>query len=195
MAPTLRRTYDKLLTTLALYNIVKHNAYSADPTFGPAFAVQVDKERSRGVEFDITGEIFRGLNIIASYSYIDAEVIEDDFFPDGNKLAAVPKHSGSIWATYKLYSGPLEGLGVGAGIIGVGKREGDLINTFELDGFARLDAALYYERVVNENILIKASINFKNITDKQYIASSESRFEVLPGIPFSVFGNIRVEFF
>jgi len=186
---------NKLFTTLALYNIVKHNAYSADPFFGAAFAVQVDKERSRGFEFDITGEIYRGLNIIASYSYIDAEVIKDDFFPVGNELAAVPKHSGSMWATYKLYSGPLEGFGVGAGFIGVGKREGDLLNTFELDGFLRLDTALYYERAVNENILIKASVNFKNITDKQYIATSDSRLEVIPGIPFSVYGNLRVEFY
>ena len=186
---------DKLFSTIAVYNIVKRNAFTADPINGLAFAVQVDKERSRGLEVDVTGELFSGLNLIASYSYIDAEVVEDDFFQSGNELAAVPKNSGSIWATYKLYSGPLEGLGIGAGMIAVGEREGDLENTFKLDGFIRLDTAIYYEKVLNDSMLINMSLNFKNITDKQYIATSDSRLSVIPGIPFSMFGNIRLEFF
>lgn len=88
----------------------------------------------------------------------------------------------------------MEGFGIGAGIIAVGDRQGDLENTFALDSFVRIDAALYYEKVIRDIALVKASVNIKNITDKDYIATSSSRVTVIPGEPFTVLATLRVEF-
>ncbi len=48
----------RLSSTLALYRITKRNALTPDPV-NPIFAVQVDKERSQGFEFDLTAEPVR----------------------------------------------------------------------------------------------------------------------------------------
>jgi iron complex outermembrane receptor protein len=184
----------RISSNMAVYRIIKKNALTPDPVNGGIFAVQVKKERSQGFEFDLTAEPLRGWNIIASYAFTDAEVINDNFFKNGNRVSGVPKNSSSIWMTYKLYKGILEGLGIGMGLIAVGKREGDLQNTFELDGFLRLDAALYYERQIRKIARVKASINFKNITDADYILNSDSRVNIIPGEPFTVLATLRVEF-
>lgn len=186
---------DSLLSTVSIYRITKKNALTTDPINGAVFAVQVKEERSQGFEFDLSTNPYPGLNFIASYSFIDAEVVKDNFFPSGNRLAAVPKNSGSFWGTYRIYKGPLNGFGLGAGFIGVGKRDGDLDNTFKLEGFVRIDAAFYFEREFSDSINIKASVNFKNITDKEYIVTSDSRLRVYPGAPFNVLANLKVEFF
>ena len=183
----------RLSTTAALFKIIKKNALTPDP-LNPIFAIQVNKERSQGFEFDLTAQPFNGLNIIASYAFIDAEVVNDDLFPSGNELPAVPRNSGSVWSTYKIYDGVLNGFGLGAGLIAVGNREGDLLNTFTLGSFIRVDTALYYEREVQGLGLIQASVNFKNITDEKYIVTSDSRVNLVPGAPFGVLANLKVSF-
>lgn len=184
----------RLSSTASLYRIITENALTADPINGAVFSVQVDEERSQGFELDLTAEPIRGWNVIASYAYIDAEVRDDDFFEEGNKLPGVPKHSGSVWTTYKFYKGIFDGLGFGAGLIGVGHREGDLQNTFNLDSFLRLDAALYYDTQIRNIARVRAAINLKNITDKDYIQNSASRVNIIPGEPFTVLATLRLEF-
>lgn len=184
---------DRLSSTASIFRINKKNALTPDP-FIPVFAVQVDKERSQGFEINLTAQPVNGLSLIGSYAFIDAEVVKDDIFPSGNELASVPRNSGSLWATYRFYKGPIKGFGLGGGLIGVGKRQGDLMNTFELDGFLRVDAALYYEKAIDGLGIINASLNFKNITDEKYIVVSDSRVSVVPGEPFSVFGTLKWEF-
>ena len=186
---------DKLLSTISVFRITKDNALSPDPINGVAFSIQVEEERSQGFEFDISANPYPGLNLIAAYSFIDAEIVKDDNFQSGNRLPAVPKNSGSVWTTYRLYSGFLDGFGLGAGLIGVGRRQGDLENSFSYGGYIRVDTAVYYEREINSSVNVKASVNFKNITDEKYILTSDSRLRVIPGAPFSVFGNLKVEFY
>jgi len=184
----------RLSSTVAIYRITKRNALTPDPINGAVFAVQVDKERSQGFEFDLTAQPLPGWNIIGSYSFIDAEVRDDDFFDEGNKLAAVPKNSASLWTTYRILKGTLDGFGIGAGLIVVGDRKGDLQNTFKLDSYVRFDAALYYDRQIRDIGIVTASVNFKNITDEDYIATSSSRLSIIPGEPFTVFATLRVDF-
>lgn len=61
--------------------------------------------------------------MIASYAYIDAEVIQGNFLiGKGNKLPNAPLHSGSLWNEYTFQSGLREGLGIGGGLYAAGKR-------------------------------------------------------------------------
>jgi len=186
---------ERLLSTISAFRITKDNALSPDPINGVAFSIQVEEERSQGFEMDIVANLFRGFNLIAAYSFVDAEIVKDEIFPSGNRLAAVPKNSGSVWASYRFYKGILDGFGLGAGFIGVGQRQGDLENSFNYGGYIRVDTAVYYEREISESVNVKAAVNFKNITDEKYILTSDSRLRVIPGAPFSVFGNLKVEFY
>ncbi|NET38752.1 MAG: TonB-dependent siderophore receptor [Cyanothece sp. SIO1E1] len=180
----------RLATTLAYFDITKQNIVTADPNL-PFVSVATGEQRSRGVELDVIGEILPGWNIIASYAFIDAEITEDNTFEVGNQLFNIPKHSASLWTTYKIQSGNFQGLGFGLGFNFVGEREGDLDNSFEVDSYFLTNAALSYQR---DNW--RAALNFRNLFDVDFISSAGgSRFGTNdPGEPFTVVVSFSMKF-
>ena len=178
-----------LTATLAFYQIDLENVATTNPD-NFDFSIAAGEVSSRGVELDVTGEILPGWKIIASYAYTDAEITESNDFPEGNKLENVPENSASLWTTYQFQQGTLQGLGFGAGIFFVGDRQGDLDNTVTLPSYVRTDAAIFYRQ---DNW--QANLNFQNLFDVDYIASSEGFREYLrPGDPFTVVGSFSVQF-
>lgn len=93
----------------------------------------------------------------------------------------MPEHAFSLWSTYELQKGNLQGLGFGLGLFYVGEREGDLDNTFSLPSYLRTDAALFYRR---NNF--RAALNLQNLFDNEYFETGESRLRVFPGAPRTV---------
>jgi iron complex outermembrane receptor protein len=183
---------DRLFATLAYFDITKQNVAVTDPLFPLDASIATGEQQSRGVELDVAGEILPGWNIIAAYAYIDAEVTADTN-PDivGNRLFNVPKHSASLWTTYEIQSGNLQGLGFGVGFNYVGEREGDLDNSFQVDSYFLTNASIFYRR---NNW--RFALNFKNLFDINYIEAAENSRSSgnLPGDPFTVIGSVSVEF-
>ncbi|MEM8832334.1 MAG: TonB-dependent siderophore receptor [Cyanobacteria bacterium P01_G01_bin.19] len=181
---------NKLSATLAAYNITKTNVTTTDPD-NPQFSIQTGEQRSQGIELDIQGEISPGWNVTAAYAYTDAEVTEDNDIPEGNRLQEVPENQASLWTTYTIQNGSLEGLGFGLGLFYVGERQGDLANSFLLEDYFRTDAALFYRRG-----RLNTAINVRNLFDVDYISSSDSasRNFLGRGEPFTITGSISYEF-
>jgi iron complex outermembrane recepter protein len=177
----------KASATLAAYQITKTNINVDDPE-REGFEIQIGEQRSRGIEFDLTGEPLPGLRLITAYAFTDAEVTDDPFFV-GKQLENIPQHSGSIWAVYEVPKGRWQGFGIGTGVFAVGERQGDLDNTFTIPAYGRVDALLYYRR---ENW--QAQLNFTNLFDGDYFESSGGRDSVSPGAPFTVRGQLSAEF-
>lgn len=182
----------RLLATLAFYDITKTNIGTTDPN-NPDFAIPVGEQTSQGIELDLIGEILPGWNAIASFGYNDTRVTESsdpEEFPVGLRTANVPRYTASLWTTYEIQSGDLQGLGFGAGLFYVGERQGDFENTYELPSYLRTDAAIYYRR---NNW--RAALNFKNLFDVEYFKSVNfGRAAIEPGAPFTVIGSFEVEF-
>ncbi|AFY58529.1 TonB-dependent siderophore receptor [Rivularia sp. PCC 7116] len=182
---------DKLSATLAYFDITKQNVAIPDPIL-PNFSIASGEQKSRGVELDVVGEISPGLKVIASYAYTDAEITEDNNPENvGNELPGVPEHRASLWTTYEVQKGNLQGLGFGIGLKYVGARKGDLDNSFEVEDYLTTDAAIFYQR---NNW--RAALNFKNIFDLDYIEGvGISRIRgIYPGKPFTILGSISVKF-
>ena len=179
---------DRLFSTLAFYDTTLSNVLTADLN-NPGFAIQTGEVRSQGIELDIQGEILPGWNIFAGYAYTDAEVTEDNLIPVGNRPPNVPEHSFNFWTNYTLQEGDLAGLGFGVGVFYVGKRAGDLANSFFIDGYTRVDAAISYER---ENY--RFGLNLQNLSDAEFIEGGSGRTEITPGAPFTILGTVSVEF-
>ncbi|MEG3976720.1 TonB-dependent siderophore receptor, partial [Microcoleus sp. herbarium8] len=181
----------RLLATLAYFDITKQNVAVTDPN-NPLFSIASGEQRSRGVELDVAGQILPGWNVIAAYAYTDAEVTADtDRELVGNRLFNAPKHSGSLWTTYQIQSGDLQGLGVGLGFNFVGERQGDLSNSFQADSYFLPNAAVFYQR---DNW--RAAINIKNLFNVNYIESvTGSRVAGnQPGEPLTVIASFSVKF-
>ncbi|MEM1368909.1 MAG: TonB-dependent receptor, partial [Cyanobacteria bacterium P01_H01_bin.15] len=182
------RFFDERITaTLAAFRLRRNNVLTQDPT-NPGFQVQVGEQGSDGIEFDIAGELIPGLNLIASYAYIDARILEDNEFPPGRGLLNVPKNAASFWSTYEIQGGSLEGLGFGFGLLFVGDRNGDLRTPFVIPGYTRADAALYYRRGD-----FRAQLNIQNLFNARYFEGARDQFRVNPGAPFTIFGTLAVE--
>jgi iron complex outermembrane receptor protein len=58
--------------TLALYQLTKDNVLATD-TNNPGYSLAIGKARSRGIEFDLTGRLPGGVELLVSYAYTDAE--------------------------------------------------------------------------------------------------------------------------
>jgi iron complex outermembrane recepter protein len=179
---------ERLSATLALYNLIRSNVLTSDPN-DPIFSIQSGRQRSRGVELDVAGELSPGWNIIAGYAYTDAQVVEDNTFEEGNRLDNVPEHSFNIWTTYEIQEGDLRGLGFGLGFFFIGEREGDLSNSFQLPSYFRTDAAIYYRRD-----RLNVALNFKNLFDIDYFANAINQFRLYPGDPLTVQATVSWQF-
>ncbi len=172
--------------TLSVFDIRKENVLTTDP--GQAnFVLQTGEQRSRGVEIDIAGDIAPGLKVIANAALLDAVVVEDPVIAKGTDAVNAPRLSGRFWGIYRFRGEPLSGLTLGAGLTAVSNRNGNLFEPYNVPGYVRLDAVIAYRL----NHRIQFSLNFKNVTDKQYINSAGSN-AVYPGAPFSVFGKVEL---
>lgn len=190
----------RLFTNLAVFQITQRNVATFDPT-DPTFrfSLPTGERRSQGVELDVGGRLMPGWDMIATYAYIDAEITATDSvlgIAAGNTFANVPLHSGSLWTTYTIQSGPLQNFGAGLGFFAAAKRLGDLQNSYEMPGYVRTDAALYYRKPeIFRRTNLTASLNFRNLFDTQYYEGSrENRREIYAGVPFTVLGSVKLEF-
>jgi iron complex outermembrane recepter protein len=177
---------DRLGVTLAFFEVKKQNVLTPDPE-DTRFSIQTGEQRSRGIELDITGEILPGWNVIATYAYLDATVTKDNRIPVGDRIFGVPQNSASLWTTYRFLKGNLQGLGFGLGITYLGEQEVSLPNSFTVPAYAKLDAALFYERE-----RYKVALNFKNITGAKYYQLDS--YNIDPNAPFTVFATVSVKF-
>ncbi len=107
-------------TTLSVYRILKNNQLIADPdtTNNPnmIYSLQIGQSQTQGIEFDLRGEITRGLSLILNYAYTDSKVTKD--IDEANIDKPVPgfaKHISNGWLTYRIQEGALKGLGFSGG--------------------------------------------------------------------------------
>lgn len=181
---------DQFSITFSAFDIKKQNVSTPDPN-NPLFSLQTGEQTSRGIELFLTGEILPGWNVVASYAYLDAYVSKDTTLVEGNNLANVPHNQFSLWTTYEIQEGSLDGLGFGLGLFYVDERPGDLDNTFTLPSYFRTDLAVFYRQ---DNWQLQ--LNVENLFDIEYFSSATfgSRQNVNPGAPFTVTGKVSFQF-
>jgi len=182
----------RLSTTLAAYHLTRTNVVTPDPDpvlAAQGFSVQTGEQRSQGIELDVAGEILPSWNVILAYAYTDAEVTEDNVTPVGNRLNNVPFNQASLWTTYEIQSGALQGLGFGLGLFYVGERRADLANEVTLRDYLRTDASLFYRRDGFE-----AAINVRNLFDIDYVEQAFGTLDATRGKPFTIVGSLSWTF-
>jgi iron complex outermembrane receptor protein len=124
-------------TTVSAYYITRNNIIVTDPSTNQQS--QIGQTKSKGIEFDMKGEIVHGLNVVINYAYTDSYISAD-----ANKnYIGLPspyriKHLQNTWLNYKLPKGFAisGGYQLQAGREGRYPQDGDLhlANVFRLDG-------------------------------------------------------------
>jgi iron complex outermembrane recepter protein len=181
----------KLHTTVAGYQLTKRNR--ADYSLFPIVQT-VGEARSRGIEVDVLGQLMPRLATIASYAYTDAEVTRDLQFR-GTRLANVARHSGSIWLRWMI-----DGQwAVGGGVFAQGQRQGDQGNTFQLPGYARVDAMVSYAFSAPggaKGAKGSLQLNVNNLFDRRFFTGSHPLVQdwIKPGDPRTALVSLRVDY-
>ncbi|MEM6452134.1 MAG: TonB-dependent receptor, partial [Cyanobacteria bacterium P01_D01_bin.105] len=174
---------------LAAYDITKTNITRTDPD-NPDFSIPVGEVSSRGIELDVAGEITDNWNVIGSLFFNDAFISEGDArSPEGDTLINAPDSGASLWTTYEIKSGGLQGLGFGAGVFYVGDREAQIPNDVVLPSYVRGDASVFYSR---DNW--QAQLNFQNLFNTAYFDSTQNTGLIFPGEPFTIVAGISARF-
>ncbi|MEH2177848.1 TonB-dependent siderophore receptor [Nostoc sp.] len=177
---------DRLSATFAAYDITKENVATTDPN-NRDFSIAAGEVKSRGLEFDVSGQILPGWNVIGSLFHNDAFVSRDNSLPVGDSLVNAAGIGGSLWTSYEIQNGDWKGLGFGGGVFYTGDREAELPNTFKIPSYVRADATIFYKR---DNW--RVGLNFKNLFDTQYYDSQG--YYLRPGAPLTVLGTFSVQF-
>jgi iron complex outermembrane receptor protein len=155
-----------LLTQVAVYNITKNNALTTDID-NPGFSIQTGEIKSKGVEVDVMGTIYKNWSVSANYAYTDSKITEDnDPKLVGNRNQA-PLHTTNAWVKYTFTQGALTNLGLGIGGSYYAKqytfttKKNATDPQATLPDYKSLNAALYYK--VGH---LSFGLNIDNITNE-----------------------------
>lgn len=206
----------RLSASLALYDLRKTNEAVLDPAHtgcrdqitgfrdpsgtNPCYRA-AGITRARGIEVDLAGELARGWNVLANYSYNDTRVLRDDL-PGadswvGKRVGYFPANMAKLATTYKLSSGLLRGWRFGFSVQYTDQT--DLGNTAPQQtitpAYTLMDVmASYGFRIAGQ--AAELQLNVKNVADKNYlITASEGYFTSLGrGDPRTVIARLKVDF-
>lgn len=187
---------DRLRWGVALYQIERENIAIPDDN---GITQQTGAQRSRGAELEITSEPRPGTRTLFSYAYNDAELteftenVQVSFQPPifvvidhtGNRPAFAPEHIANLWVTQRLGGG----FGLGFGGRYVGEQFIAENNLFAIDDYFTVDAALYYDRGP-----WGVNVNFKNITDEEYLTRGFGGTSVIPAPGFATYAGFHYNF-
>ncbi|HEY9216356.1 MAG TPA: TonB-dependent siderophore receptor [Ancylobacter sp.] len=186
----------RMLLTAAYYDIRQNDVVMGawNPALGETVYQQIGEIHNRGFEFSARSEITDNLSVIASYSYVDSEIVESVTEAEiGQTPARIPAHQASAWARYSFDTGRLDGLTVGAGVRYIGESWGNNTNTFIVPDVTLFDAMLRYDLgVLNAKWAgAELQLNAKNIADTLYVASCANAYACFYGEGRTVTASLK----
>lgn len=158
--------------TVAIYQLTKSNNLVTDVEHANEgwYQQQTGEIRSRGLELEGKAALNANINLLASYTYTDAEYTEDTT-NKGNTPAIIPMHMASLWGDYTFHETALSGLTFGAGVRYTGTTYGDEANTFKVPAYTVWNTVLKYDLARFNLPGSSIALNVNNLFDKQYVSS------------------------
>ncbi|KDN56106.1 TonB-dependent siderophore receptor [Flavobacterium seoulense] len=199
-----------LSTNVTVYRIKNNNlvqtaAFMQDgvtPNTNTDIKIMSGETKSDGVEVDVTARPFEGFNIHAGYSYNDMRYTKtsglNGSFIEGDRVARTPQNTANLSFFYKIPSGILKGVSVGAIGNYIGDRIGGWNNQYDstkpggiwyreipVKGYTTVDVSAGYEWK-KFSILCKLS----NITNELNYTVHEN-YSVNPIAPRQVMASLK----
>ena len=186
----------KVFANLAFFDITQKNILLGD-TYNLDNLSTRGEQRSRGFEMDLSGYVTPNFQIIASYGYNKAEIVEDaiEVFV-GERIGGAPEHNANFWGRYDFINNSLEGIGFGLGAQYVDERYTWYNPTYATDrvllpSFTTFDAALYYKP---DNSGIQLTVKANNLFDNTYWLGGLNPSRLGPGAQRNILLNVTYKF-
>ena len=171
----------KWISTLSAYQIKRKNALADDfdhPIPGSTnsfFKIAIGETTSKGIEFDVTGEVLPGLNVNANYALTDSKISKDSREEKiGDITPNTAKHTANAWVSYRLQQGSLKGIGFIGSVQGMFDRAIGTTKESNFKNYLRTDGGISYQKgrynisimvnnlLDNRKLLTAGSITAKN---------------------------------
>ena len=186
----------KVFANLAVFDIIQKNILLGD-TYDLDNLTTRGEQRSSGFEVDLSGYVSSNFQLIASYGFNKAEIVEDaiaDFI--GERIGGAPKHNANFWGRYDFINKPLNGIGVGFGAQYVDERYTWYNPTYATDrvllpSYSVFDAAIYYKP---DNSGIQLTLKANNLFNKTYWLGGLNPSRLGPGAPRNILLNATYRF-
>ncbi|MEM6830807.1 MAG: TonB-dependent receptor, partial [Bacteroidota bacterium] len=183
----------KVQGNLSFFEIKQRNVLVGDPFEDPGnYSLEslttVGEQRSNGVEWDVSGYVLPNLQILASYAFTNAEILQHgDEQMIGERIGGAPEHSANFWGKYDFTTDLINGISIGFGIQYSGDKYSWYNYSFSerllLPEYTVLDGAVYY-KPTNSDLQLILKVN--NLTNKTYWAGALNQFRLAPGAPRNV---------
>lgn len=184
--------------TAALFDIRKRNVKTTDPS-DASQSVAAGEIRSRGIEFDLAGQLSSHWRVNASLVWNNVETTRDNTLEVGGRLLNVPRVNGSLLAVYEDALANGQRYGIGGGVTHMGRRLGqartqDEANAgtaaFELPSYTTAKLVGYW-RVTPT---LRLTLDVDNLFNATYYTSSFSRLWVTPGMERAITVGLQAKF-
>lgn len=164
-----------LLVDAAVYRLDRSNTSSPDP-LNPGKLVQTGRQRSTGIELQVSGAVTDAWQVVAGATSQLATIRSRTVAaPVGATVPLVPHVTFSAWNRVQV----ARSIGVGLGVVEQGRSYAAINNTVRLPSFTRFDGALY----IGLGRLGHAQVNVDNLLNRRYTATSQGNDNILPGAP------------
>ena len=179
----------------ALFHSEKYNERNTDPDSAAAQMLLSGKRHATGMEFNFAGRLTPAWEVFYNHTWIPEARIDESNVAlnpagtgaqvQGDRPALTPRHSASLWTTYRVAS--QWRLGLGLNYRGEQNPEGARHVTAQ--AFTTVDAMAEY--TISEMNILK--LNITNLTDKLY-ADTLYRGFYAPGAPRTVQLSLKTLF-
>jgi TonB-dependent siderophore receptor len=183
----------KLGVNTSIFRIERENVPIPDPNNGPGefFSIASGLQRADGIELEINGQPLPGWDVNFGGILLDSRFIDHRDPNFGNSPVDAADWQLGLYTAYTLQSGPLAGLGLGAGLYAVDRRPVTADDPGTIDGYERVDLQVFYRGIEGLDL----SFQVRNLLDEFYVESLErpnglNHF----GAPRSYLGSIRMRF-
>jgi outer-membrane receptor for ferric coprogen and ferric-rhodotorulic acid len=165
--------FDKRLqTSLAVFDIRDKNRSYFDvehSTPSQSYFLQLGEAESKGVDAEISGQLFPGLDIMAGYTFLHTEILKDKSKTGTSEGLPIstwyPEHTVKAWAKYQFQSEELKPWCIGLGVIAMSSaKSGSSAPYREQEPYAVVNAQIGYQ--FDKNLSATFSVN--NIFDEAY---------------------------
>jgi iron complex outermembrane recepter protein len=184
--------------TAAWFDIRKNNVLTADPA-NAGFSIAAGEITSKGLEFDLAGQISKHWRVNASLVFNDVVVAKDNTLESGGRLLNVPAVNGSLLAVFEDATADGRRYGIGGGFTHMGARLGEARTqaqaiagtpAFELPAYTTAKLVGY----LRISPKVRLTVDVDNLFDTTYYTSSFSRVWVTPGTARSVNIGLQAQF-
>lgn len=183
--------FGTIAATAALFEIELPFAFTDPGTF--IYSVS-GRQRNRGVELNVFGEVVPGLRLLGGVTFIDAELVRAaNPAANGRAAPGVPDTAFNLYAEYDLPPWLAPGLTLTGRAIYTSSMFYDQTNTQSVPDWTRFDAGLRYTTVGanGKPVVIRALV--QNVFDNSYWASAARGFLAV-GAPRTFIVSAAIDF-